>query len=73
MRSTVIGFTTMSLSVMAIALGNLAAGAASDHLTAQGHPAPLTTVLIAMDCVPGLSVVRLIAAARPAAVLLPGV
>ncbi len=64
MRSTVIGFTMMSLNILAIALGNLAAGAASDHLTAQGHPAPLTTVLIAMDCVLLLSVVCFIAAAR---------
>ena len=64
MRSTTVGFTMMSLNVMAIAAGNLAAGAASDHMTAQGHPAPLTTVLIAMDCVLALAFVCYFAAAR---------
>jgi predicted MFS family arabinose efflux permease len=64
MRSTIIGFTMLCLNVFALALGNLAAGAASDYLAAQGHPAPLTTVLVAMDCVVGLSVVCFLAAAR---------
>lgn len=64
MRSTTVGFTMMSLNVLAIAAGNLAAGAASDHMTAQGHPAPLTTVLIAMDCVLALALVCYLAAAR---------
>ena len=64
MRSTVIGFTMMSLNVLAIALGGLAAGRASDYLAAQGHPAPLTTVLIVMDCVLGLSIPCYFLAAR---------
>ena len=41
-----------------------AAGAASDHISAQGHPAPLTTVLIVMDCVVALAIVCYLAAAR---------
>lgn len=64
MRSTIIGFTMMSLNVVSIALGNLAAGRASDYLAAQGHPAPLTTVLIVMDCVLGLSIPCYFLAAR---------
>jgi predicted MFS family arabinose efflux permease len=64
MRSTTVGFTMMSLNVIGIAAGSLVAGAASDHMTAQGHPAPLTTVLIVMDCVVALAVVCYLAAAR---------
>jgi predicted MFS family arabinose efflux permease len=64
MRSTTVGFTMMSLNVMAIAAGNLAAGAASDYMTAQGHPAPLTTVLIVMDCVLAVAFVFYFAAGR---------
>jgi MFS family permease len=64
MRSTTVGFTMMSLNVMGIAAGSLAAGAASDHMTAQGHPAPLTTVLIVMDCVLALAFVCYFAAGR---------
>lgn len=64
MRSTIIAFTMLCLNVLALALGNLAAGAAGDHLVAQGHPAPLTTVLVAMGCVVGLSMVCFLAAAR---------
>ena len=56
---------------LALALGNLAAGASSNHHpAAQGHPAPLTTALIVMDCVVGLSVMCLAAAARRAAAVL---
>lgn len=64
MRSTTVGFTMMSLNVVAIAAGTLAAGAASDHMTAQGHPAPLTTVLLALDCVLALAIVCYFAAMR---------
>lgn len=64
MRSTTVGFAMMSLNIFGIALGSLAAGAASDHLTAQGHPAPLTTVLIVMDCVLALAIVCYFAAMR---------
>lgn len=64
MRSTTVGFTMMSLNVVAIAAGSLAAGAASDHMTAQGHPAPLTTVLIALDCVLALAIVCYFVAMR---------
>jgi hypothetical protein len=64
MRSTTVGFTMMSLNVLGIAAGSLAAGASSDHMTAQGHPAPLTTVLIAMDCVLVLAFLCYFAAAR---------
>lgn len=64
MRSTTVGFSMMSLNVVALALGSLAAGAASDHMAAQGHPAPLTTVLIVMDGVLALAVVFYFAAAR---------
>ena len=64
MRSTTVGFTMMSLNVLGIALGSLAAGAASDHMAAQGHPAPLTTVLVVMDCVLALSLLCYLAAAR---------
>jgi predicted MFS family arabinose efflux permease len=64
MRSTTVGFTMMSLNVIGIAAGSLAAGAASDHMTAQGHPAPLTTVLIVMDCVLVLAIVCYVVAGR---------
>jgi predicted MFS family arabinose efflux permease len=64
MRSTTVGFTMMSLNVLAIALGSLVAGAASDHMTAQGHPAPLTTVLITLDCMLALAIVCYFAAMR---------
>jgi hypothetical protein len=64
MRSTTVGFAMMSLNVLAIAAGNLAAGAASDHMAAQGHPAPLTTVLITLDCILALAIVCYFAAMR---------
>jgi predicted MFS family arabinose efflux permease len=64
MRSTTVGFTMMSLNVLAIASGSLAAGAASDHMAAQGHPAPLTTVLITMDLILAAAIVCYFAAMR---------
>jgi predicted MFS family arabinose efflux permease len=64
MRSTTVGFTMMSLNVLGIALGSLAAGAASDHMAARGHLAPLTTVLVVMDCVLALAVLCYFSAAR---------
>jgi hypothetical protein len=54
----------MSLNIVAIAAGSLAAGAASDHMTAHGHPAPLTTVLITLDCVLALAIVCYFVAMR---------
>ncbi|MCC8966249.1 MFS transporter [Bradyrhizobium sp. Pear76] len=50
-RSTVAGFTMLSINVFAIALGNLAAGRAVDVLTARGVSAPLTHVVLATDVI----------------------
>lgn len=55
MRSTVTGATMMLINVFAIALGNLAVGAVSDRLAAQGSTVALTTVLIATDVLVALS------------------
>lgn len=49
MRSTVTGFTMLLINVFAIAIGNLAAGAVSDRLSAAGAGNALTTVLLATD------------------------
>ena len=49
MRSTVTGVTMLAINVFAIAIGNLAAGAASDRLAAAGSASPLTTVILATD------------------------
>lgn len=49
MRATITGVTMMLINVFAIAIGNLAAGAASDRLAAAGAASPLTMVLIATD------------------------
>ncbi len=49
MRSTVTGFTMLSINVVAIAIGNLATGWAVDYLDARGMEAPMTTVLLATD------------------------
>lgn len=49
MRSTVTGFTMLSINVVAIALGNGVLGAISDRLAQAGAAQPLTTVLLASD------------------------
>lgn len=56
MRATAVGFTMMCLNFIAIAAGTLAAGYASDHLAAAGHPSPLRTVLLGTDLVAGSAV-----------------
>jgi len=48
MWATASGLTLLGISVFAIAIGNLGAGAASDHLRATGAGAPLTTVLLGL-------------------------
>jgi predicted MFS family arabinose efflux permease len=50
-RSTVSGFTMLCINVLAIAIGNLAAGKAVDMLIAQEVSAPLTHVVLATDVV----------------------
>lgn len=55
MRSTVTGATMMLINVFAIALGNVAVGAVSDRLAAQGSPIALTAVLLATDALVALS------------------
>jgi predicted MFS family arabinose efflux permease len=49
MRSTVTGATMLLINVFAIALGNLAAGAASDRMAAVGSGHGLTVVLLTTD------------------------
>lgn len=49
MRSTVTGFTMLTINVLAIAIGNVAVGAVSDRMTAAGSTHALTTVLLATD------------------------
>jgi predicted MFS family arabinose efflux permease len=49
MRSTVVGVTMMLINVFAIALGNLAVGALSDHLATAGSSHALTTILLGTD------------------------
>ncbi len=49
MRATLTGITMLLINVFAIAIGNLVAGAVSDHLAATGSPHALTGVLIATD------------------------
>jgi predicted MFS family arabinose efflux permease len=49
MRSTVTGFTMLSINVSALAIGTVAVGMAADHFIKAGVTAPLTGVLIATD------------------------
>lgn len=49
MRSTVTGFTMLLINIFAIAIGNLAVGAVSDRLIADGSTTALTSVLLATD------------------------
>jgi predicted MFS family arabinose efflux permease len=55
MWATTTGLTMLGINVFAIAMGNLAAGAASDHLRAIGVDAPLTKVLLGLYVLVGLS------------------
>ena len=64
MRSTVTGVTMLLINVLAVAIGNLAAGAASDRLTAAGFASPLTVVLLATDLFAVLAGVFFARAAR---------
>jgi predicted MFS family arabinose efflux permease len=64
MRATVVGFMMMSLNIVAIAGGSLGAGAISDLLTAIGHAAPLTAVLVGMDVIVGASAILYLMAAK---------
>ncbi|WP_246530440.1 MFS transporter [Paraburkholderia podalyriae] len=49
MRSTVFGFTMLSINVFAFAIGNVVVGMVADHFIKAGATAPLTGVLIATD------------------------
>lgn len=49
MRSTVTGFTMLSINVFALAIGTVVVGMAADHFIKAGVAAPLTGVLIATD------------------------
>jgi hypothetical protein len=64
MRATITGVTMMLINVFAIAIGNLAAGAASDRLTAAGASSPLTMVLLATDLAALLAALFFALAAR---------
>jgi predicted MFS family arabinose efflux permease len=55
MWATTTGLTMLGINVFAIAIGNLVAGATVDHLRATGAGAPLTTVLLVLNCLVGLS------------------
>ena len=68
LRSTASGFAMMCINVIAIACGNLAAGAASDALARMGYASPLTTVLLGVDLVTACSIVFFLGAARTEAV-----
>src|SRR5574337_1507873 len=49
MRATVTGSAMLLINVLAIALGNLAVGAASDRIAVAGSSHGLTFVLLATD------------------------
>ena len=70
MRSTVTGFTMLSINVFAIAIGNAAAGAISDHLAASSTHG-LTTVLLATDLLAISAAVFFALAARGPRIELP--
>ena len=63
-RATAVGVAILGINVFAIALGNLAGGAASDWLTRAGHGNPLTIVLVGMYAVVMASLAMFLAAAR---------
>lgn len=64
MRSTVTGVTMLLINVLAVAIGNLVAGIASDRLSAAGFASPLTVVLLATDLFAVLAGVFFAMAAR---------
>jgi predicted MFS family arabinose efflux permease len=64
MRSTVTGVAMLLINVLAVAIGSLAAGAASDRLAAAGVASPLTIVLLATDLFAVLAGVFFAMAAR---------
>jgi MFS family permease len=55
MHATATGVTMMSINILAIAIGNLAAGMLSDSLRATGYSQPLTIVLLVINLIIGLS------------------
>lgn len=63
-RSTVTGFTMLSINVIAIAIGNLATGWAIDFLSARRMPAPMTNVLLVTDILAIISALFFAGAAR---------
>jgi hypothetical protein len=67
MRSTVTGMTMLLLNVLAIAIGNLAAGVAIDRTSAAGMAQPMTAVLLIADLVALSSIVCFLFAARRSA------
>jgi predicted MFS family arabinose efflux permease len=64
LRSTVTGATMLLINLLAIAAGNLAAGAASTRLAAAGWAEPLTVVLLVTDGAALLAAAFFLAAAR---------
>lgn len=67
MRASIIGFTMMCLNVVAIALGTVLLGAASDWLAAHQHANPLQTVLVASDLLVGLAILCFLLTVRAVA------
>lgn len=63
-RSTVVGFAMLSLNIIAIALGSIAAGLIGDHLVAAGNPHPLQTTLVWVDLLTFLAAPCCLIAAR---------
>lgn len=64
MRATITGVTMLLINVVAIAIGNLVAGAVSDQLAAAGSGHALTAVLLATDLLAMLGAVFYAWAAR---------
>jgi predicted MFS family arabinose efflux permease len=64
MRSTVTGFTMLSINVIAIAIGNFVSGWAVDYFSSHGLPSPLTHVLLATDMIAICSALLFAYAAR---------
>lgn len=64
MRASVIGFSMMCLNVLAMALGTVTLGFASDRLAAAGNATPLTAVLVGSDLAIGVALVLFLIAAR---------
>lgn len=64
MRATITGITMLLINVVAIAIGNLVAGAVSDRLAAAGSHHALTWVLLATDLLAIVGALFYVAAAR---------